>query len=419
MIGLCDCNNFFVSCERVFNPSLEGRPVIVLSNNDGCVVARSNEAKAIGIKMGQPLYQIRNLIKEQNIAVHSANYHLYGDMSHRVMSLLKQHVRHIEIYSIDEAFLYLDDIPTEKLKSFGEELARTVRRCTGIPVSIGISPTKTLAKIASKLCKRYPGLKSACLMYRDEDVTKVLSTYPVSDIWGIGRRHGKMLAGLHIDTAGQFCALSEEWVQNRMGITGVRTWNELHGKSCITFTHQIADRQSITVSRSFSKELYDIEELHRAISTFAGIAAEKLRKQRSAAQQLQVFILTNRHRDDRPQHHESAVKHLITPTDSTLEIVKEAATLLTKIYRKGFGYKKAGISLSAIEPADTVQGELFDTIDRPKHKQLMAAIDKINATQGHDAVKIVSQGSLTEHTNRQYVSKQYTTKWEDIIVVNV
>lgn len=419
MFGLCDCNNFFVSCERVFNPSLEGRPVVVLSNNDGCVIARSNEAKALGIKMGQPLYQIRNFVKEHNVAVHSANYHLYGDMSQRVMTILKEHVRHIEIYSIDEAFLYLGGIPVDRLKGFGEELARKVRRSTGIPVSIGISPTKTLAKIASKLCKRYPKLNSACLMYRDEDIAKVLSTYPVGDIWGIGRRHGKMLNEQRIECAAQFYALSEEWVRNRMSITGVRTWRELHGIPSIEFVHETADKQSITVSRSFAKELYDIEELHRTISTFASMAAEKLRRQKSAARLLQVFILTNRHREDQPQHREGVVTHFFTPTDSTLEIVKEAGVLLKKVYRRGFGYKKAGVSLSGIEPAATVQRELFDTIDRPKHKQLMAAIDRINAEQGRDAVKLVSQGSLTEHTNRQFVSPQYTTQWSDIIVVKV
>lgn len=419
MYGLCDCNNFFVSCERVFNPSLENRPVVVLSNNDGCVVSRSNEAKAIGIKMGQPLYQIRDLVKRENVSVHSANYHLYGDMSHRVMSILKKNVEHIEVYSIDEAFLYLNNYPTEKLKLFGERLAHTIRKGTGIPVSIGISPTKTLAKIASKLCKKYPKLNSACLMYNNKDIEKVLSTYPVGDVWGIGRRHSKMLESCHIHTAAQFCALSEEWIHNRMNINGVRTWYELQGTPSIEFNHQIADKQSISVSRSFSKELYTLQELHETISTFAALAAEKLRRQHSVAQQLQVYILTNRHRNDQPQHYEGATTHFITPTDSTLEITKAAIELLQKIYRSGFGYKKSGISLSEITPNNAVQGELFDTIDRPKHKKLMEAIDRINATQGPQAVKIVSQGSITDHTNREYLSPQYTTSWDDIIIVNV
>ena len=242
MFGLCDCNNFFVSCERVFDPSLEGRPVVVLSNNDGCIVSRSNEAKALGIKMGQPLYQIQEYIDRYNVAVRSSNYQLYGDMSQRVMTTLKQHVPEIEIYSIDEAFLLLDGFPSERLKEFGERLARRVRRNTGIPVSIGISSTKTLAKIASKLCKKYPKLNSACLMQRDADIRKVLERFPIEDVWGIGRRQAKMFKECNIVTAAQFCDLSEEWIDNRLNITGKRTWLELKGRPCIEFSQ---DRKSV------------------------------------------------------------------------------------------------------------------------------------------------------------------------------
>lgn len=419
MFGLCDCNNFFVSCERAFDPSLEGRPVVVLSNNDGCVVSRSNEAKAIGIKMGQPLFQIRDLVNRENVKVCSSNYHLYGDMSQRVMMTLKQRVPAIEIYSIDEAFLQLDGIPTERLKTFGEELARTVKRNTGIPVSIGISHTKTLAKVASKLCKKYPKLNNACLMHRDEDIRKVLEKFPIEDVWGIGRRQTKMFKECRIATAAQFRDLPEEWIDNRLNITGKRTWLELKGTPCIDFSHETADKQSITVSRSFSKELYSIDELHETITTFAGIATEKLRKQKCVAQELQVFIFTNRHREDQPQHYECGQVQFATATDSTLEIVKAATATLAKIYRKGFGYKKSGIRLSRITPATAVQGSLFDSVDRPKHKKLMAAIDRINAEMGRESVKLVSQGTLTDHTNREHLSPQYTTRWEDIMVVKV
>ena len=419
MFGLCDCNNFFVSCERVFNPSLNGRPVVVLSNNDGCVVSRSNEAKALGIKMGVPLYQIREFAKSNNVAICSSNYHLYGDMSQRVMTTLKQYVPQIEIYSIDEAFLLLEGFETEKLKSFGEELARTVRRNTGIPVSIGMSHTKTLAKVASKLCKQYPKLNSACLMHRCEDIQKVLLHYPIEDIWGIGRRHGKMLKECRITTAAEFAALGKEWIENRMGVTGLRTWMELNGTPCIDFGHEQADKQSITVSRSFSKELYQLEELTETITTFAGIAAEKLRKQKSVAQELQVTIITNRHRDDQPQHYECAQVTFATGTDSTLEIVKAATSALRSIYRKGFGYKKSGVRLSRITPATAVQGTLFDTIDRPKHKALMQTIDRINNSLGRESVRLVSQGTITDHTNREHLSPQYTTRWEDILKIKV
>lgn len=419
MFGLCDSNNFFVSCERAFDPSLEGRPVVVLSNNDGCVVSRSNEAKAIGIKMGQPLFQIRDLVNRENVKVCSSNYQLYGDMSQRVMMTLKQRVPAIEIYSIDEAFLQLDGYPIGELKEFGEQLARTVKRNTGIPVSIGISHTKTLAKVASKLCKKYPKLNNACLMQRDEDIRKVLEKFPVEDVWGIGRRQAKMFHDCRIMTAAQLCDLPEAWIDNRLNITGKRTWLELKGTPCIDFSHETADKQSITVSRSFSKELYSIDELHETITTFAGIATEKLRKQKCVAQELQVFILTNRHREDQPQRFECGQAQFTTATDSTLEIVKAATDTLKKIYRQGFGYKKSGVRLSRITPATAVQASLFDEIDRPKHKKLMAAIDRINTEMGRDSVKLVSQGTLTDHTNREHLSPQYTTRWEDIMVVKV
>ncbi len=419
MFGLCDCNNFFVSCERVFDPSLEGRPVVVLSNNDGCIISRSNEAKALGIKMGQPLYQVRDFIKQHNVTVRSSNYQLYGDMSQRVMTTLKQHIPAIEIYSIDEAFLLLEGYPIERLKQVGEDVARIVKRNTGIPVSIGISRTKTLAKIASKLCKKYPKLNNACLMHRTEDIRKVLEKFPVEDVWGIGRRQARMFHDCHISTAAQFCDLPEEWVDNRMNITGKHTWLELKGTPCIEFSHETADRQSIMVSRSFSKEIHSIDELHDTITTFAGIAAEKLRKQKSVAQEMQVFILTNRHRDDHPQHYECEQILFSTATDSTLEIVKAAAVALKRIYRPGYGYKKSGVRLSRITPATAVQASLFDEVDRPKHKALMHAMDRINAEMGRESVRIVSQGTVTDHTNREHLSPQYTTRWEDILVVRV
>ena len=417
MFGLCDCNNFFVSCERVFNPSLNGRPVVVLSNNDGCVVSRSNEAKAIGIQMGQPLYQIRDLVKRYDVAVHSSNYRLYGDMSNRVMETLKSHVPHIEIYSIDEAFLELDGYPIDGLLQMGRELSRIVKRNTGIPVSIGISHTKTLAKIASRLCKKYPKLQGACLMHRDEDIAKVLSTYPIEDIWGIGRRHSKKLHAAGVATAMQLCNKSHEWVQNMLSITGVRTWRELQGEPAIEFKHKIADKQTITVSRSFAKEIYDMEELRETLSTFASMAAEKLRQQHSVAGELQVFILTNRHREDMPQHREGKLVKFVTPTNSTLEIVKAATAMLKELYRRGYGYKKSGVTLCDIMPDNAVQKSLFDTTDHPKHKLLMQTIDNINSTLGSNSIKLVSQGNIGDHINRQHLSPEYTTDWKDILVV--
>ena len=235
MYGLADCNNFFVSCERVFAPRLEGVPVVVLSNNDGCIISRSNEAKAIGIRMGQPLFQAAPLIRQYDVQVLSSNYTLYSDMSHRVMTTLRNLVPGTEVYSIDEAFLDLSGFALEERPVTGRRIAATVRRHTGIPISLGMSPSKTLAKVASKLCKRYPKLQNSCLMYRPQDVDKVLRSFPIQDVWGIGRRHTRMLQQAGIVTAGQFVRMAEGWVRGRMGITGLRTWKELQGEPCIGF----------------------------------------------------------------------------------------------------------------------------------------------------------------------------------------
>ena len=419
MLALCDCNNFFASCERVFNPSLNGKPVVVLSNNDGCIIARSEEAKAVGIKMGQPLYQAQELIKSHGVAVFSSNYQLYGDMSHRVMQTLKQYAPSIEIYSIDEAFLDFDGLPIETLQERGQEIARILKRNTGIPVSIGIAPTKTLAKVASKLCKKYPKLKGACLMYRPEDITKVLSKFPIGDVWGIGRRYSKMLKGYGIETAEQFRQMQPEWVKAKMSIVGLRTWKELHGEPCIEFEHAVPDKQSITVSRSFAKPITEIEPLQEVLSTFVAMAAEKLRKQSSVTRQMQIFILTNYHREDQPQHREGRLVQFPMPTDSTLEMVKAANKALKELYRKGYSYKKAGVILYDITPNTGIQSMMFDEIDRPKHKALMQTIDSLNAHHGRSTVALASQGTHGIPSNRDHLSPQYTTEWRDILKIKV
>ncbi len=421
MVGLCDCNNFYASCERVFNPSLEGRPLLVLSNNDGCVIARSNESKALGIKMGQPVYQIKHLIEQQNIAVYSSNFQLYGDMSNRVMETLRQLTPSIEIYSIDEAFIDFSNIEINNLQEIGRSIVRKVRRNVGIPVSIGIAPTKTLAKVASKLCKQYPKLEGCCVMYRKTDIEKVLSTFPIGDVWGIGRRYSKMLESYGIRTAGQFSKLNEEWIRAQMSIVGLRTHKELNGIKCIDFETRVHDKQSIMVSRSFSTELTDIESLREAISTFCSIAAEKLRKQSSVAAQLQVFIRTNSHREDKPQHYDSRVVNFDTSTDSTLEIVRAATAQLRHIYQKGFGYKKAGVILQAITPNSGIQSSIFDDKEQMvKHKELMKSVDLINEQFGKATVKVASSASKENpHSSKEHLSPRYTTIWDDILKIKI
>lgn len=434
MYALCDCNNFFASCERAFNPALNDRPVVVLSNNDGCIIARSNEAKKIGIKMGQPLYQAKPLIDRYRVAVFSSNYRLYGDMSQRVMSLLKSRVPATEVYSIDEAFLNLKGIPSEQLNAFGHDLSFWIKKCTGIPVSIGISHTKTLAKVAGKLCKQYPRLRGCCLMSRPEDIEKVLRKFPVEDVWGIGRRLSKMLRLNGITTAYEFTQLPAEWVKARMGVTGLRTWHELQGKECISFeqalsveSEKIADlgisrgvrRHQICTSRSFSKGISEFEGLRSCISIFTASCAEKLRRQGSVCGQILVFIMTNRNRQDMPQLYDSHILPLAVATDSTLELTKAAVNALSQIFKKGYSYKKAGVILLQIHSKDAVQAILFDTVDRPKHSRLMQTLDQINTQFGKGALTLATQSGETIPFNRNHSSPEYTTKWDEILEVHV
>lgn len=419
MYGLCDCNNFFASCERVFRPELNGRPVVVLSNNDGCVIARSNEAKALGIGMGHPFYQIRELAERHDVAVFSSNFILYGDMSRRVIATLRRMVPAAEVYSIDEAFLDLRGIPLGELDELGHRISRTVRRDTGIPVSIGIAPTKTLAKIASKLCKQYPRLNGACLMHRPEDIEKVLRRFPIGDVWGVGRRHRRMLQAAGVHTAWDFTQRNAAWVRARMSITGLRTWRELQGEACIDFESAPQARQQISVSRSFARELTDLEELHTGVATFAAMCAEKLRRERALCAELTVYIFTNRHREDLPQYFESETVRPAVPTDDTLELVPLAAAALRRIFRAGYGYKKAGVIFSELVPKDGTQRDLFDTVDREKHARLMKAVDAANRHFGRNKVVVASQGFEPLKMNRNHLSRNYTTEWDDILTVKV
>ena len=417
MIGLCDCNNFFVSCERVFNPALNGKPVVVLSNNDGCIISRSEEAKKLGIKMAQPLYQIKELIKQHNVAILSSNYHLYGDLSQRIMDTLKTFSPSIEIYSIDEAFINFIRLDGATLNEFGKSIVKTIKKNIGIPVSLGIAPTKTLAKVASKLCKKYPKLEGCCFMHHLEDITKVLTKFPIEDIWGIGRRYSKILKANSILTAEQFRQLSPEWVKAKMSVTGVRTWKELHGESCIPFGYAIPDKQSICISRSFAKEITNIEHLTEIVATFVSIAAEKLRKQNSLTRQMQIFILTNPHHTNKDQHREGKLITLPVPTSSTLEMTSHATSALKAIYKKEYRYKKAGVILYEISPNTGIQNILFDNIDRQKHASIMHTMDNLNDHYGKNTVSVGTQGSGKIPAHQENLSPRYTTHWDEIMIV--
>lgn len=411
MYGLVDCNNFYASCERVFNPSLNGKPVVVLSNNDGCVIARSNEAKALGIKMGIPAYQIKDLVSSHGVAVFSSNYTLYGDMSGRVMSMLAELSPEIEVYSIDEAFVNLDGI--RDLESIGRKMVSGVTRGTGIPVSLGVAPTKTLAKIANKFAKKYPAYDQLCIIDSEEKRIKALQLTEIGDVWGIGRRQAAKLQKQGIKTAYDFTRFSGAWVRKNMTVVGERTWKELHGISCIDMENAPPAKKQICTSRSFGKMLTDIDTISEAIASHASTCAKKLRKQQSYAASLMVFIHTNNFREDLPQYWKNTVIHLPVPTNDTQEIVRYALAGLRTIYLNGYQYKKAGVIITEI--TERAQLGLFDLVDRDKRERLMQAVDKINGEHGHN-IKLAVQGTGRGWKLKQeQLSGHYTTNLNQII----
>lgn len=414
MFALADCNNFFVSCERVFRPDLEGRPVVVLSRNDGCVIARSNEVKALGVSMGDPLFKIQALISRHDVAVFSSNMELYGDFSRRIRAILREAAPQIEVYSIDEAFLDLRGIDNVDFDRFAKELSTKCRRHTGIPVSVGVAPTKTLAKIAAKLCKSYPKLRGGCYMYRDEDVIKVLKRLPIEDVWGIGRRSTPRLKSAGIVTAYDFRSLNENWVRRHMGLPGVRTWSELHGIATIGFEHHNEAKQSICNSRSFLTEIYDLAELREHIAKFAAMTAKKLRDQHSLCSQLTVFAATNRFHVDEPQQYGHIAIPMIEPTDSTLRIARCACDALEEIFVRGTGYKKAGVIASDITPRHGSAVSMFHAEDNERHHRLMQAVDHINRTTSGHGVIVASEGISAIKANSDYRSPRYTTSWDEL-----
>ena len=420
MFALADCNNFFASCERVFRPDLQGKPVIVLSNNDGCAVARSNEAKALGIKMGAPFFQIRHIVEKNNVAVFSGNMALYGDMSQRVRWVLEEFSPSIEVYSIDEAFMDLRGMSDVDFDAYAKRISSECWRLTSIPVSVGIAPTKTLAKIASKLCKQYPKLRGGCYMFRPQDIEKVLRKFPVEDVWGIGRRSVPKLNAVGVKTAFDFTQLPEAAVKRMLGLGGVRTWRELRGEPCIEFEDGFEAKQSICVSRSFSTEITQVEDLSEQIANFASSMAEKLRQQGSVACDMTVFAYTNRFKENTPQTFGSQLVHFSSPTADQRVIVAKAVAACREVFRLGYGYKKAGVVATHIMPADEVVGSLFeDTAAEEREQKITTALDVINGTFGKGTVRLAVQGSGRVKSSSERQSPHYTTLWSDLPSVTV
>jgi DNA polymerase V len=418
IFALVDCNNFYVSCERVFNPKLAGKPVIVLSNNDGCAVARSEEAKAIGIQMGAPAFKIRSLLDAHHVHVFSSNYALYGDMSRRVMQTLSEMAPAIEIYSIDEAFLDLTAICSENPAEYGRRIRKTVKQWTGIPVSVGIARTKTLAKIANRIAKKSPQANGVMDLIDSPFLEEALDRIAVADIWGIGSKSTQKLKKYGIHTALSLAKMDERWIQKLMGINGARIVKELQGIPCYGFDDSPPPKKGIGVSRTFYSEIDNFDDLKTAVSGYMCRAAEKLRAQKSVANVIMVFAATNRFKTHYDFHMATAA--LPVPTSDTTELIRYTDQCLRQVYKDNIHYKKAGVFLSGLVSADRVQAGLFDRTDRSKAKCLMETLDHINAKIGSGALRYAAAG-LTAKEKWRTISRQrspaYTTDWKHIPLV--
>ena len=418
MFALADCNNFFVSCERVFRPDLEGKPVVVLSGNDGCVVSRSNEAKAIGIKMGVPLYQIKNLVDKEGVVCFSSNFSLYGDLSDRVMSIIRRHTSRFEQYSIDECFFHIDHIPADQQKAYCEQLVKDIRRGVGIPISIGIASSKTLAKVASKYAKKYPGYHGVCEIRTDEQRIKALSSFEIGDVWGIGRRAKAKLLNAGINTALQFAEKSATFAQNMLHKPGLLTWQELRGQDVIDIT-ELPMKQSITTSRTFASAITEQSLLEEQIANFCAHCARQLRVQKSVAQQLYVYAHTSAFRTDIEQHYLSELVTLPVATSNSQELISYALAAFRRAYRPGTLYKKAGVVLLKIIPETAVVPDLFDPKDRAKDSRLQRVLDHIDDRHGKRAIILGSQIRSEQRVYKtEHKSPLYTTDLRDIITIN-
>lgn len=393
MYALVDCDNFFCSCERVFRPDLEGVPLVVLSNNDGCVVARSREAKKIGVPMGLPYYQMKERFPNEGIVAFSSNYVLYADMSARVIATLRLEAPEVFQYSIDEAFLDLSGMERFNLKEWGEALAEKVRRWTGIPISIGIAPTKTLAKVAVRFAKKYPGYRKCCVIATDEQREKALKLTEAADVWGIGRRHARSLKLRQVYTAYEFTKKPRYWVRKFYHVTGERTWLELLGRDVLPMESMERKKQSIVTSRTFPGMYGSVEGLTPHIANYAARCALKLRKQRSVCAVISVFARTNPFREDLPQYSGFATYVFTTPTSATGEIVEAALKLLRELFRPGFQYKRAGVMVEKITSGTAIQPDLFefDPERRSRLDAVASAMDRINASMGNDTLILASQ----------------------------
>lgn len=416
-IALVDANCFYVSCERVFDARLLRRPVVVLSNNDGCIIARSDEAKRLGIKMGAPLFKSQDLIDANDVAVYSSNYALYGDMSQRVMESLQEFTPEVEIYSIDEAFMGLDERRGSTFREYGEEIKRKVYKWTGIPVSIGISQTKTLAKVAQRFTKRAPEAQGVLDLTDARDQTQVLEETPVEEVWGVGPAYSKLLRDAGITTALKLRDAERRWIRKRLTVVGARIVEELRGVRCLPIEECPQQKKSLTCSRSFGATVETLEEMREAVASYTSRAAERLRRARLAASVVTVFINTDRFSAE-PQYGNNATYELASPTETTDELLSWTLRGLERIYRPGYKYKKAGVTLNRLAPSDQLSMRLFGDEAFERSRRAAKAMDAINARYGRDAIQLgasLRKGRWQTKFSRR--SPRYTTSLREVLYV--
>ena len=418
MFVLVDCNNFYASCERVFQPQWEGKPVVILSNNDGCVIARSNEAKALNIPMGAPAFKYKQQFKQQGVKVFSSNYPLYGDMSNRVMTILEKYTPNLEIYSIDEAFLQFKGFDLFNLEQEGQRMRKQVRKWTGIPVSVGIAPTKALAKIANKIAKKF--MKRTQGVYTidtEEKRIKALRWTKIGDVWGVGRKHKIRLEAIGVCNALQFTQLPDAWVRKHMSVLGLRLKKDLSGVSSIKLEEIIPVKKGIATTRSFEGTITQFSDLEERISTFATSCAEKMRKQRSSCNALLVFVRSDPHKKGGFPYRNSCVLPLPYATNSSILLSKHAVMGLQKIFKKGVHYKKAGVMIMGLIPTEKRQLSIFQN-NNNKHLTLMQSVDRIHKRFGPHRIKLANQDlNRTWKMKQEHLSQRFTTELNEIITI--
>lgn len=422
MYALVDCNNFYASCERVFQPQFNGKPVAVLSNNDGCVISRSEEAKAAGVKMGVPEFKIRELVKEKNIKIFSSNYPLYGDLSERVMKILQGFTPNIEVYSIDEAFMNFDGVKVDDFNEYGLQIRRRIIKWVGLPTSIGFAPTKALSKVANKIAKKFEErTKGVYVIDTDEKRIKALKWTKIEDVWGIGHRTAKKLKAKNINTAFEFTSPHlEPWIKREMGVIGLRLKYELEGKSVLGLDIP-EQKKSIAITRSFPKQLSDFDLLRERVSTFASVCGEKLRNQNACCHTIVVMLVVDNHKDEQVKfQYYNKVQTLPFATNSDLTISNVAIQLMKKILAENpiQKYKKAGVIVSDLTPEESKQFKLFDE-ENPKYLALMKTMDFLNKKNGMRVVKLATQNEKTWDMRQNHLSPRYTTNFKEILTINV